>query len=259
MFDTHTHIFDKKLINSIEEILKNLKALNFKGILCICENDFEADMFLKFYKDYEFLYCAAGIHPHNAENFNEKDLKNLINKLLHTGRLVALGETGLDFYYNLSNREKQIKVFLKHIEIAKEYSLPLIIHSRNSNEILYKILTRQKISKGVLHCFSGDKKLAKDIIKLGLYIGVTGIVTFKNSKNIKEVVESVPLEKIVIETDSPYLSPEPLRGKINTPLNLLYILKKIAEIKNLDLKYLEEKLDSNSLELFNIKNGGQYE
>lgn len=252
-FDTHAHLFNKKVLCIVDDILKKAKNLNFKGIVCICETEIEADFFLRYYKFYDFLYCATGVHPHNAEIFNKQILLNLYNKLYSTGKLLAIGETGLDFYYNFSNKKAQIDCFLEHIEFAKKYSLPLIIHLRNSYEEGYNIIKENKVTNGVVHCFTENYTSAEKIISLGLYIGFTGIITFKNNKMIEDTIKKIDVNKIVIETDTPYLSPEPLRGKVNTPLNLIYILQKLSEIKNIKVDEMKNILLKNSMNLFNIK------
>ncbi len=253
MFDTHAHLFDKKLLSNIEILLDKINAENFLGIVCICENEQEVNLFLDYYTKYNFLYCSIGIHPHNAKEFSLQKLQHLFDKTVATNRLVAIGETGLDFYYNFSSEEQQIKCFLAHIEFAKQYSLPLIIHSRNSEQKIFDILKSNKVEKGVIHCFSSDYSFAKNIIDLGLYLGFTGIITFRKNNKYKELIASLPEDRIVLETDTPYLTPEPFRGKINTPLNLIYVLQKMSEIKNKDFKELEKIFDKNSLSLFNIK------
>ncbi|MCS7228034.1 MAG: TatD family hydrolase [Endomicrobia bacterium] len=253
MFDTHSHLFDDKLLNLTDKILSTAAELGFIGILCVCETEKEVENFLSLYKKYKFLYCSLGVHPHNAKNFNENIFETLFFTLSQTGRLVAIGETGLDFYYNYSPRIEQIKCFQYQLEYAKKVSLPVIIHSRNSQQLILEMLQEYKISNGVIHCFTGDYEYAKKFISLGIKIGITGIITFKKSFNLHEVVRNIPTEYLVIETDAPYLSPEPYRGKINTPLNLNIILTKCAEVKNIELSELENKLDINSLQLFNIK------
>ncbi len=250
MFDTHTHLFDIRLLPEIKDILEKLKDHRFKGVLCICETQQEVDLFLKYYKLYDFLYACLGTHPHNSKNFSKKNLIDMYDQLYLTGRLIAIGETGLDFYYNLSPKDKQINCFLTHIYFAKEKNLPLIIHSRNSEEEIYNILKENNVSNGVIHCFSSKHDFANKILELDLYLGFTGIITFKNSNVILETIKYVPVEKILIETDTPYLSPQPLRGKINTPLNLYYVLEKISEIKKIDINVLEDILDKNAIRLF---------
>ncbi len=253
MFDTHAHIFDKRLINNIDFLLQKISELNFIGVVCICETEQDVNFFLDYYKKYNFLYCSVGIHPHNAKEFSLEKLQNLFYKLYFTKKLVAIGETGLDFYYNFSSEEEQVQCFLSHIEFAKQYSLPLIIHSRNSDKKIFDILKYNKVDSGVIHCFSGDYIFAKKILDLGLYLGFTGVITFKQNKNYEELISKLPQDRIVIETDTPYLSPEPLRGKTNTPLNLVYILQKISQIKNINLEDLEKIIDTNSLNLFKIR------
>lgn len=254
MIDTHAHLFDKKLTDTfnIEQILEQLKNSKFKAVICICETEFELNLFLTYCSKYEFLYCAVGVHPHNAKQYDKKFLEYLISKASASNKLVAIGETGLDFYYNLSPKEKQIEVFVSHINLAKELSLPLIIHSRNSNDEVYKIIQEHKVGYAIMHCFSGGIDFANKILDLGLFISFSGVITFKNNKKDLDTIKTVPLEKILVETDSPYLSPEPYRGRINTPLNLAYILQKIAEVKNLDFEQVEKITDINAIKFFNL-------
>ncbi len=252
MFDTHAHLFDEKILPQIDVVLEKLAKENCKGVICICETELEIDKFLQYYQNYKFLYCSLGVHPHNANQFDKTKFEQMYHKLEHTKRLVAIGETGLDFYYNFSDKETQKEVFIYQIEFAKNYNLPLIIHSRNSNELVFKILQFMNWYKGVIHCFSGDVNEAKKFVDLGFKLGVTGIITFKNAKKLKDVVTSIPLETLVVETDSPYLSPEPVRGKVNTPLNLKYIISEIASLRNFEITQLENFMDRNAIELFNI-------
>lgn len=252
MFDTHAHVFDGKLINQIDKILKQAESLNFEGIICICENEKDVDYYLNYYHNYKFLYCSIGVHPHNAKIYSENLLKTLFKKLYDTGRLVAIGEIGLDFYYNFSSYQQQVDAFVSQIEFAKKYSLPIIIHSRNSNQQMYEIIEKYDVNSAVIHCINDDANFVDKIIKRGLYVGFTGVITFKNAKNYTEIIKIVPDEKILIETDSPYLTPEPMRGKINTPLNLKYIIQKVAEIKNYNYDTVEKITDQNAKKFFRI-------
>ncbi len=252
MFDTHAHLFDKKLIFRLDTILSELKTLNYTGIVCILETEQETDLFLEFYNKFSFLYCSIGIHPHNADKFNLKNLHNLFKKLYPTNRLVAIGEIGLDFYYNFSNKNSQLDCFKNQILFAKEVYKPVIIHSRQSNSLVIDLLKKYDINQGVFHCFSGDVKEMREIVSLGLKIGITGIITFPNAEILRNVVISAMEKSLVVETDCPYLSPIPFRGKINSPLNLKYIISKIAQVKNCDFAKLETILDENSKKLFNL-------
>lgn len=254
MFDTHVHLFDKKILDTnIDVLLNQLKENKFVGINCICETEDEINLFLNYNKTYNFLYCSFGIHPHNAKFFTEEKLTIFFNKLYSTQRLIAIGETGLDFYYNFSDKNFQIKCFLSHIYFAQQYNLPLVIHSRNSDNEVYSILKENNVNNAVIHCFSGDYQTAKKYLDLGLFLGFSGIVTFKKNQDLIETIKKMPKDRILVETDAPYLTPAPFRGKTNTSLYLPYIIKKIAEIKNVDTETMQEQLDKNAFVFFKLK------
>lgn len=252
MFDTHAHLFDKKLKSELDKILTQLKEKKYGGVLCVLESEAEAEMFLKYFEEFNFLYCSIGTHPHNAKNFDFESLKKLYAKLKPTGRLVAIGEIGLDFYYNFSSKNEQIKCFEQQLSFAKEVSLPVIIHSRNSSEVVISILKNNHIKKGVVHCFTGTSLEMQEIIGCGLKIGITGIITFPNAESLRSTFFCTPEDFIVVETDSPYLAPEPYRGKVNSPLNLIYIVEAIAKLKKQNVEIMEKILDDNAKKIFNI-------
>ncbi|MCX7910165.1 MAG: TatD family hydrolase [Endomicrobia bacterium] len=252
MFETHSHLFDEKIISELDIILENLNSSNFLGVICICENEKDIEYFIKYSAKYKFLYCSLGIHPHNAKNYDEKKFLEMFKKLQKTNRLLAIGEIGLDFYYNFSNPQQQIQSFNLQLDFAKKYELPVIIHSRKSKDILYEILKQKNIKKGILHCFSEDYEFAKKIIDLGLMLGVSGIITFDKSESLKETFKNVDVSFLVLETDSPYLTPSPYRGKVNNPLYLKYILETLAKIKKIEVNELEKITDYNALKVFNL-------
>lgn len=197
-----------------------------------------------------------GLHPNSDEDLTLENLQ-WIEKQLSNKKIIAIGEIGLDYHRDFTLKEKQKIWFKKQLKLAKRYNLPVLLHIREAFDDSYRVLKELGIKKGILHCFTGNWEIAKKFIDLGFYISFAGNITYKNGKwkeRWQEVINKVPLEKIVIETDAPYLSPEPFRGKINYPQNIIYTLKKIAEIKKIDEKELAKKIYLNTLWLFNFFN-----
>ncbi len=249
--DTHLHIgndfgFNPDLyINNANNAGVNLLIASF------CEKD---DILLstKFVEKYDCLYASIGYHPEVANNIVEKDYELLENLVKNNPKIVAIGEIGLDYYWNKDNKEKQRQVFRKQLEIAERLNIPVVIHSRDSIGETYEILSEYHV-RGVIHCFSGSLEMAKKFIDLGFLLGIGGVVTFKNSK-LYQVVEKVPLESIVLETDSPYLSPEPNRGRVNESSNIPLIAAKIASIQNISLEKVAKVTTENAISLFDLHN-----
>lgn len=210
------------------------------------------------------VYAAVGLHPihvsggnFHPEAFNVDEYRALLN---NSKKIVAIGETGLDFFHSADNSENQQKAFAKHLNLAKEFDLPIILHSRNSKdktldayEEILKLLKEGDIKKGVIHCFGGTLDQALAFIKLGFYVGFTGIITFDKIGQLEEVVKNLPLEKILIETDSPFLAPDPNRGKRNLPLYVKFVAEKIAKIKQILYNEVEDQTTKNAINLFNLK------
>lgn len=209
------------------------------------------------------VYVAVGLHPIHVsgsnfqpEEFVIKDYQGLINS---SKKVVAIGETGIDFYHSAENFEKQKEIFIKHLALAREFGLPVILHARNSQdgkknaykEIL-KILTQEKITKGAIHCFGGTTEQALAFLKLGFYAGFTGIITFDKTGELERVVKSVPLDRILVETDSPYLAPAPYRGQRNQPQYVKAVAEKIAEIREVDYNKIEQQTTQNAINLFKL-------
>lgn len=250
IIDSHCHL----LSNLYEDVNKEIKKALDNGISKIIINGYDiktsveaVNLSLK----YDEVYASVGIGPQNIENL-PSNYGDLIKKLINNNKkVVSVGEIGLDYYWTKENKERQIEVFETMLSIAKEKNLPVIVHSRNSVMDTYNLLKEYKVS-GIMHCYSGSLDMAKKFIKLGFLIGVGGIVTFKNAKKIKEIVKEIPIENISLETDSPYLSPEPLRGTLNNPLNLKYIIQKIADIKGLTNSYVMEKTTCNVMSKFDL-------
>ena len=247
LFDTHAHLNDDKYDDDLDEVISR----SFKGgvgKILVASYDMDSTRkALDISQKYENIYCSVGIHPHQAADYNEScagELEQIIS--LNKSKVVAIGETGLDYHYDFSPKGAQIEVFKKHIELAARYNLPLIIHDRKAHDDALAIVTEYSKYKslperrGVFHCFTGDANLALKLVELGFYISIAGPVTFKNSRHAKEVVESIPLERLLIETDCPYLSPEPFRGRRNEPANVRLVALKIAEILDIPVEEVEK-------------------
>ncbi len=228
LIDSHCHL----LSSCYDDVKNEIEKAFFGGVDKIIINGYDVKTSteaVKLANGYENVYAAVGIGPENVDGVTNYDIKK-IKELSLNKKVVAIGEIGLDYYWTKENKEKQISVFKSMLEIAKENKLPVIVHNREATKDVYDILKSYE-SFGILHCFSGSLESAKEFIKLGFLIGIGGVVTFKNAKKIKDVVKDISLNYISLETDSPYLTPEPYRGKVNNPCNLVYIASEIAKIK----------------------------
>ncbi len=252
IFDSHAHYDDEQFNEDRGELLKSLKDNGVVGIIN-CGSSLEGlEMSVKLSQEYDFVYAAAGIHPENADEFSES-VKKRIEELAEAKKIVAVGEIGLDYYWEENPpKEVQKQVFRAQMDIAKKYDLPVIIHDRDAHGDTLEIMKEYSGVTGVVHCFSGSVEFAKECIKLGYYIGVTGVVTFKNSKVIKEVVKNIPIERLLVETDCPYMAPTPHRGKRNQSDYIEYIMKEIADIKGLTVEEISEFTIFNTKSLFKI-------
>lgn len=222
-------------------------------IIQSCDNLDEIEKNLVLTKKYKNIYTSVGIHPHEAKLWDSVS-KDTIIKYTKEEKVVAVGECGLDFYYNYSPKDTQLEVFKEHIKIAKEVSLPLIIHTRNAFSETIEILKEGKLQRGgVMHCYTGDLETAKEAIKLGFYISFSGIITFKNAESLREVAKELPLEKILIETDCPFLTPIPNRGKRNEPKYVRFVAEELAKIKNVSVEEVGEVTSENAKKLFGIR------
>lgn len=246
--DTHCHIY-KEYYENIDEILKNAKENKINRMINNgCDKKSNSEV-LELIGKYENMYGALGIHPENVEEYIQEDIK-LIEKQLNHKKVIAIGEIGLDYHYTKENKEKQKKLLEEQLSLAERYHLPVIIHSREATEDTINILKNYK-TKGVIHSFSGSLETAKIYIKMGYLLGINGVITFKNSK-LKDVIREIPLENIVLETDSPYLTPEPFRGKRNEPARILEIAKFISELKEISIEELAGITNDNIKRIFDI-------
>ena len=253
LFDSHFHLYDEKYGNEQDEIIKNAHDNDVKYMVDIGLDEETSRIVIDQAKKYNGLYCAIGMYP---EYCNDEIDLSFIESLYNENKnvVVALGEIGLDYHGEEVNRENQKKHFIKQIEIANKLDLPICIHNRNADMDMLEILKTHKVNKGfIMHCFSSSLEIAKEIIKLGGYISIAGPITFKNARGLIDVVKYVPLENLLIETDAPYLCPEPLRGRRNEPANVRFTAQKIADIKEMPLEILAKITTENALKIYNIK------
>lgn len=232
-FDTHAHYDDAAFDPDREQLIKDMYDFGVKKIINVGADMQSSLNSIKFAEKYDFFYAAVGVHPYDAVKMCEEDVK-MLQKYCKNYKVVAVGEIGLDYHYEDIDRDKQCYWFEKQLELAEITGLPVIIHTRDADEQTYKIIEKSGVRCGVIHAFSGSAELAQQYVKLGFYIGVGGVVTFKNAKKLVRVVEKVSLSRILLETDAPYLTPEPYRGKRNNSQNLQYVAAKIGEIKQIE-------------------------
>ena len=250
IFDTHAHYDDSRFDEDRDELLSSLCSKGVTNIInCGC--DYKSCLTtLELAEKYDFVYAALGVHAHEAEEATEEDFRK-IKELYSHKKVVAVGEIGLDYHYDFSPRERQTEVFERQIVLAKELDLPIIVHDRESHEDTMKLLKKYR-PKGVVHCFSGSVEMAKEIVKLGMYIGLGGAVTFKNARKPLEVAEYLPMEYLLLETDAPYMTPVPFRGQRCDSSHIAYTAEKIAEVKGMDVQELIDRCNENSRRLFGI-------
>lgn len=247
--DTHAHIYGD-IYSNVEEVINNSINAKVSRIFNCAEDIKTSKEVIALSEIYEgVLYCSIGIHPHNVKEYSKKNIKEM-EKLLNHKNVIAIGEIGLDFHYVKNNKEEQIQLFKAQLDLAQKYNLPVIIHSREATKETLKILKEYNL-KGILHCFNEDIETAEKYIKMGYLLGVGGILTFKNS-NLNEVIKKIDLEYIVLETDSPYLAPEPYRKYKNEPKYTLEVAKYLAKIKNLEVPKIAKITNRNLSKIFDF-------
>ncbi len=247
--DTHCHI-DSSVSGDV--YIKNAYSANVKGLIfSFCNQDcYQAG--IEFLDKYPDVFVSLGFHPEDADVITDKDLQCLDEVLVSSSRIVAIGEIGLDYYWRKDNKEKQRDLFQKQLDLAVKHQMPVVIHCRDAIQELYDILSQYKGKvKGVIHCFSGSYEMARAFIELGFVLGIGGVLTFKNSK-LYQVVEKIPLSSIVLETDSPYLTPEPHRGEMNESKYIPLVAEKIAQIKGISLSEVEKITTDNAKRVFDL-------
>jgi TatD DNase family protein len=252
-FDSHAHLDDRKFNDDRDKLIQKAKTEGIGLIVNPGDDISSSKKAISLADKYDFIYAAVGVHPHNAKEVREDTYRQL-EQLANHPKVVAIGEIGLDYHYNHSPQDIQKQVFQGQIQLAGSLKLPIIVHDREAHGDTFEILQSyfSKDSGGVLHSYSGSVEMAYRIIDLGMYLSISGPVTFKNAKKTVEVVREIPLEHLLIETDSPYLTPVPFRGKKNHPAMVKYVAEKIAEIKGISVEEVAEKTTENAKRLFGI-------
>lgn len=252
IFDSHAHYDDEAFDSDRDVLIEKLKENNVEYILNCGSSLKGAVDSVNLAEKYDFIYAAVGIHPEFAYDVNETTIKSL-EDLTKNKKVKAVGEIGLDYYYDENPpREVQKKAFILQMELAKKVGLPVVIHDRDAHKDTLDIIKKYPEVKGVIHCFSGSVEFARECLKLGYYIGFTGIVTFKNAKKVINVAKEVPINRMLVETDCPYMAPTPFRGKRNDSSYIKYTLTKLAQIRGEDYDYMENITNKNAKRLLNI-------
>lgn len=257
MIDTHAHLNDPKFADDLDDVLARAKKAGVERIV-VCGYDLPSSRTaVEMAERYESVYASVGVHPHDASHFDDHTLTEL-KEFSRCSKVIAIGETGLDFHYNFSPREAQNEAFKAHVALAGELGLPIIVHSRESNFEALQVLreTTANIWGCVFHCFSGDEHFAREVLGMGFYIGIGGPITYKASEKLRKVVEMCPCDRLLLETDCPYLAPVPHRGKRNEPAYVRYVLEEVARVKGITFEELEEITTANARELFTRMNKG---
>ena len=254
IFETHAHYDDEKFDEDRDALLSSMKENGLGRIINVSANLESLENTRKLMEQYPFIYGAFGLHPDEVGDLNE-DVMERMRGLCRLEKAVAVGEIGLDYYWDKENHEKQQYWFRRQIALAREEKLPMIIHSREAAADTLRVMKEEKSEEigGVIHCFSYSAEMAEEYLKMGFYLGIGGVVTFKNAKKIKEVVQMAPMERILLETDSPYLAPVPYRGKRNSSLYLPYVVREIAEIKGISEEEVIEMTEKNAVRLFQVE------
>ena len=257
LFDSHAHLDDEKFDEDREQLIQQIKDANVSKLISAGYSLESSKKASNLAKKYDFIYATCGISPNDIPQ-TEEELWIMLNEIeeitKESKKIVAIGEIGLDYYWNKDNTELQKLAFINQIELANKFKLPIVIHTREAVMDTIQILKQNEVTlKGVFHCCPLNRELVKEALKLGFYISFAGPITFKNSKNADEIICMVPDEKMLIETDSPYLSPEPLRGRRNDSRTVKYMAQKIADVKHMELEQVAKITYENAERIFNIK------
>ena len=252
LFDTHTHLDDEKFDTDRDELISTLNDAGISLLVNIGADLKSSEASIELAEKYDFIYASVGVHPCDTKDLTDIDLLTL-EKMAQHEKVVAIGEIGIDYYWDEPEREVQKEWFKKQLLLAKKLNMPYIVHDRDAHADTLEIIKESGYTNGVMHCFSGSAGMAKEVIEMGMYVSLSGTVTFKNAKKIHEVARVVPLDKLLIETDSPYLTPEPFRGKRNNSALVRYTAEKIAEIRGLSFEEVARITMENGKRFYNIK------
>ena len=253
--DSHCHLDYPKLYDQLDDIVKRAEYNQVKYLLTICTTLESFERIKLIITKYKNIYGTFGIHPHESEKYPQVDSKFILNIKNKHNKIIGIGETGLDFYYNYSDKKIQKKIFIEHISAASQLNIPIIVHSRNAEVDTYDILRSESKNsnlKVLIHCFTGSKNFAKKLIDLNFYISVSGIITFKKSNELADTISTIPMENLLVETDSPYLAPIPYRGKDNEPSYIIHTVEKLSQIKKLSNESIMTNTTNNFMNLFNL-------
>ena len=255
IIDSHCHLDYSNLFNQLDDVVKRAERNQVNYFLTICTTLESFKRIITIVKKYKNIYGTFGIHPHETKDFTNVDTKFILDVKNKYKKIIGIGETGLDYYYNHSDKKIQKKSFIEHIKAASQLGIPLIVHSRNAEHDTYEILKSEKKNsnlKILIHCFTGSKDFARKLIDIDCHISVSGIITFKNSNELTNTIATIPIERLLVETDSPYLAPLPFRGKSNEPAYIIHIVEKLSQIKGLSEKEVMKKTSDNFFKLFNL-------
>ncbi|MDA7583204.1 TatD family hydrolase [Candidatus Pelagibacter sp.] len=253
MIDSHCHLDHEPLFENLSDVINRSKETGITKLLTICTTLDSFEKIKIIIEKDEMIYGTYGIHPHETEN-NQVDKQTIIQAIKDNNKIIGVGETGLDFFYNHSNKDRQIDSFKAHIEAAIDLNRPIVIHSRNAEKETFDILNSYKGSKLkiLMHCFTGSLEFSEKLLTLDAFFSASGIITFKNSINLQETFKRIPIEKLLIETDSPFLAPIPMRGKKNEPSFIKYTLEKLSTIKETSIEHISKVTTDNFNKLFNV-------
>jgi TatD DNase family protein len=254
IFDTHAHYDDEAFEEDRDELLNSLFHQGIEAVTNVGASIKTSQNTMKLIDQYSNVYGAIGVHPNETAELNEEKIAWLKEQSSHS-KVVAIGEIGLDYYWDEPDRDTQKKWFIRQLALAREVNLPIIIHSRDAAKDTLDIMKAERSQElgGVIHCFSYGKEMAREYLNMGFYLGIGGVLTFKNAKKLKEVVEYMPIEQLVLETDCPYLAPVPNRGKRNSSLNLSYVVAEISSIKNIPQEEVIRITNENARNMYRIK------
>ncbi len=253
LIDTHAHLDFPRFNEDRKQVMEKARKEDVNYIINVASNLAASHRGLELSQIFSSIYATVGVHPHDADQV-DKEAISVLKDMAKADQVVAIGEIGLDFHYDNSPRDKQKEVFRAQLDLAREINLPVVIHSREAEEETLKILIEKKVSElgGIFHCFTGDLELAERVMDLGLYLALGGIITFNNADNLRRTVSDIPLKKILLETDCPFLTPHPYRGQRNEPSYVKYVAEKIAEIKDISLSEVAKRTTENAKKVYRL-------